>query len=271
MKTATLLAATLVALAGARSLERPLAADEQARVRAHLEGVLEDLRSSPPAGLDDARRAARAETLQWLAEYTDRGVFPHNHVTAETSPIFADPHGTPCAVGYLLLRSGETELVDDIVRTDNRVRVSGLAGDERFERWLHQRGITLDEAARIQPLYEPAGDPRVSAFTVASIGVSAVTVGVSMYAVAAGESARQAGWVEPLAVVGLVGHAGLLMSLYTRDEYPGWSPWLHGAGLFLGTFTLVRHAASAEQDPGERSIEVVPILAPDRVGLALRW
>ncbi|WP_405282473.1 hypothetical protein V3331_09905 [Gaopeijia maritima] len=275
MKTVIVLLAALVALSGARSAAPPSADDERARVRAHLEGVLEQLRTSPPAGLDAPQRAARAETIEWLAEYTERGRYPHNHVTAVTSPIFVDPHGTPCAVGYLLLRSGEHALVDRIVRTDNRVRVAQLAGDEQLGRWLRERGITLEEAARIQPVYEPAGDPGrdpgVSPFTAVSIGVSALTAGVSMYAVSAGESARAAGWVEPLAVAGVVGHGALLMSLYTRDEYPGWAPWVHGAGVLLGALTLRAATAPNEPEPGERSIQVAPILAPDRFGLTLRW
>lgn len=269
----------IVALAGAHSVPTRTVATspvdhEQARVRAHLEGVLEQLRTSPPAGLDAAQRAARAETIEWLAEYTERGLYPRNHVTAVTSPIFVDPHGTPCAVGYLLLRSGERALVDRIVRTDNRVRVPELAGDEQLERWLRERGITLEEAARIQPVYEPAGDPRMSPFTAVSIGVSALTAGVSMYAVSAGESARAAGWVEPLAVAGVVGHGALLMSLYTRDESPGWAPWVHGAGVLLGALTLriaTGPTSPSAPEPGDRSIRVAPILAPDRLGLTLRW
>ena len=67
--------------------------------------------------------------------------------------MFVDEHGTHCAVGYLLKRSGETELIEQVVAADNNVRVMELAGSERFGDWLEDTGLTLAEAAWIQPRY----------------------------------------------------------------------------------------------------------------------
>lgn len=276
MKIGLWLALALIVVGGQRPGEGFPVESEQARVRAHLERTLADLEAHPPSGLDASQRAARTETLRWLAEYTERGGYPHNHVTAGTSPIFVDPHGTPCAVGYLLLRSGETELVEDIVRTDNRVRVAQLEGDPRLERWLDARGLTLAEAARIQPAYQEwplggVGEEPAPTYEIATVGVSAITAGMGTYSLFAGESARDASWTTPVTVAGLIGHTSLLVAHLITDDKPEWSPWVHGVGLLLGSVNLAWVTEPSDASSDERSVQVAPILAPDRVGLRLRW
>jgi len=130
------------------------AAAEVERIRLHLGTVESALRARDTGGLTADQRARRAVALDWLREYRQRGLFPHNHThPGERVPVFVDEHGTHCAVGYLLKRSGETQLVEQVVAADNNVRVMELAGSERFGDWLEETGLTLAEAAWIQPKY----------------------------------------------------------------------------------------------------------------------
>jgi hypothetical protein len=54
----------------------------------------------------------------------------------------------------LLASSGRRDIVDRVARTDNNVRVAQLAGDTAFTAWLDANGLTLAEAAWIQPKYQ---------------------------------------------------------------------------------------------------------------------
>ena len=130
------------------------AAAEVERIRRHLATVESALRARDTGGLSADRRARRAVALDWLREYRLRDLFPHNHThPGRRVPVFVDEHGTHCAVGYLLKRAGEAELVDAVVAGDNNIRVRELAGNARFRTWLEETGLTLEEAAWIQPKY----------------------------------------------------------------------------------------------------------------------
>lgn len=255
------------------------AGTDAARIRAHLYRTLAALEARNLSHLDPGRRAARVETLAWLAEYADRGVYPHNHVVPERTPIFVDPHGTPCAVGYLLLRSGRDDLVRDVVASDNRVRVPDLAGEPRLEAWLDERGLTLDEAAAIQPAYpgDPGfGEEGPSIYEGATVGVSVLTAALASYAIAAPESARRASWTTPVAAGALVGHAWLLLLSANEDvDAPGWAVATHAAGLVAGTILTAYLSSEPTEAPteptGARTLRATPLLAPDRVGFALTW
>lgn len=155
---------------------------EIARVRHHLEGAEAILVSRDEAALSPSQRAARARRVDDLRAYIQRGVFPHNHqeLTSRT-PVFVDEHGTRCAMAFLIERSGEPALVARIARTRNLARIRDLAGDAALASWLVRNGISLDEAARIQPAYGESGPeedrgasvwlPTVTGFALASTGV----------------------------------------------------------------------------------------------------
>ena len=147
-----------------------VAAVEVDRIRLHLGNVEFALRARETDGLSADRQARRAVALDWLREYRQRGLFPHNHThPGARVPVFVDEHGTHCAVGYLLKRSGHTALVNDVVAADNNIRVRELAGNERFRNWLEETGLTLEEAAWIQPTYH-GRDPDTQAEDIALIG-----------------------------------------------------------------------------------------------------
>jgi hypothetical protein len=240
---------------------------EMQRVQAHLAGVEAELRATPTRHLSSAQRRARQETIAWLAEYRRAGVFPHNHVRkGERTPVFVDPHGTPCAVGYLLLRSGEDALVEDIVRADNLVRVPELRGEPRVRAWLAARGITLDEAARIQPWY---GDPppeatftEESGYAGTTVGLSIVTAAAASYALMTEPSSESWPWVESVNVLTAFGH--LVMVVVGNDsdsEAPSWAKNVNAFGAVAGTFVAVDRLRRWTQSRAESgSVAVSPLV-----------
>ena len=126
---------------------------ETRRIQGHLLDVEGVLRRRATDALSASQRERRNAALNWLREYRERGEFPRNHTHAGRVPVFVDEHGTPCAVAYLLQRSGREDLVREIASADNNVYAWELAVDARFSEWLDETGLTLDEAARIQPAY----------------------------------------------------------------------------------------------------------------------
>ncbi|WP_420634902.1 hypothetical protein [Candidatus Palauibacter sp.] len=127
---------------------------ETRRIQGHLLDVERALRGRATGALSAAQRERRNTALNWLREYRERGRYPHNHTHAGGRvPVFVDEHGTPCAVAYLLQRSGRESLVREIASADNNVYAWKLAGDPRFSEWLDETGLTLEDAARIQPNY----------------------------------------------------------------------------------------------------------------------
>ncbi len=126
---------------------------ETRRIQGHLLDVEGVLRRRATDALSASQRERRNAALNWLREYRERGEFPRNHTHAGRVPVFVDEHGTPCAVAYLLQRSGREDLVREIASADNNVYAWELAADARFSEWLAETGLTLDEAARIQPAY----------------------------------------------------------------------------------------------------------------------
>jgi hypothetical protein len=136
---------------------------EQTRVRAHI------LRAETAARAADAPRdpvaaLVRELLLEALREYREDGAFPHNHSRPELGPVFVDEHGTRCAVGHLLALTGEHALVDRIASARNLATVHELADEPALLDWLSAAGLSLEEAALIQPGYSPACGSAVSCF-----------------------------------------------------------------------------------------------------------
>ena len=133
---------------------------EFARVRAHFDTVLAELGSRDLTGLSESQRSKRALLVTTLMAYRDRGAFPKNYDFPDRFvPYFVDRKtGVHCAVAHLLAATGRADIVDRVRRANNNVRVADLAGDTAFVSWLDASGLTLDEAARIQPSYGGARD-----------------------------------------------------------------------------------------------------------------
>ena len=259
----------------------PDAAAERSRIQEHLARVARLMRAAPTSDLTDRQRKARDVALTWLDEYRAAGVFPHNHVDRDGPvPVFVDPHGTPCAVGYLMLRSGHDDLVEEIVSTDNLIRVGELRDDERVRAWLDKHGITLAEAALIQPWYNPsppAPEPEPSStYRPATVGLSLATAALASYTAMLGAD-RGTPWVDALAFGATLGHASLILGAHdTAAEEPTWAVGLNIVGLTVSVasemFRIARRGDAPRSAPEPPSVQAY--VAPGRngteVGLAIR-
>ncbi len=129
---------------------------EVARVRAHLAGAEAEMVSRDVSHLSEAQRLSRALLLEELAAYREDGVFPKNPDFTEMTPYFIDADGVRCAMAHLLEVGGQAELVAKIARERNNAYVEELADEPGLLEWLDAAGITVAEAARIQPTYCPS-------------------------------------------------------------------------------------------------------------------
>jgi len=152
----TIVAAIAIVLAGCADAGDRLR--EIARVRSHLERVERELRASTPAGLNAAQIEKRAMVIQNLHRYINAERYPTNRISQEMTPIFIDGDGARCAVAALLEASGHHALVERIAGTQNLAYVEELKDEPELQAWLTDNGITLAEAARIQPEYTPPTD-----------------------------------------------------------------------------------------------------------------
>jgi hypothetical protein len=94
------------------------------------------------------------KNLERLHAYWVAGHFPQNVDVPARVPHLRDRDGTPCAVAYLVEADGRKDLVDRLAAADNLVVLGPLTGGPLGE-WLAASGLTLEEAARIQPAYDP--------------------------------------------------------------------------------------------------------------------
>jgi hypothetical protein len=134
---------------------------EVARLRAHFDSVLAELNARDVSDLRPSQRVTRAQLVRALEAYRDDGVFPHNHdFPATRMPYFRDEHGTLCAMAHLIASTGREDIVADVVRERNNAYIPDLTEDHRLVAWLDSVGLTVAEAARIQPEY---GGPPVAA------------------------------------------------------------------------------------------------------------
>lgn len=97
-------------------------AGEVERIQSHLKLVESLLRLQDTSHLDDNQLHNRKRNLDVLNNYWQRGEFPQNISRPNSRhPFFIDHHGVPCAVGYLIIKSGHPELAQRISLTQNEL------------------------------------------------------------------------------------------------------------------------------------------------------
>jgi hypothetical protein len=158
---------------------------EVARLRVHFDSVDTELRMRDVSHLSAAQRASRTKLIAWLREYRNAGRFPLNdRFQNRRIPFFRDSRGTLCAMAYLVDRSGRGDIVDHIAKTRNNAYIGQLTDDKALVVWLDASGLSVSEAARIQPAYD--GNPccivaerdRVSTnYAMLSIGLGGSSLG----------------------------------------------------------------------------------------------
>ena len=129
--------------------------NEAERIATHLHLVAAYERSHVPEGLSAEATAQRTTLLDKLDAYADRGVFPQNDVLPVRNPVFIDPHGTACAVGQLMIESGNDGLAKRIQEEMNLAYVHDMRRPD-VQAWAGDHGFTEDELAWIQPGYPPS-------------------------------------------------------------------------------------------------------------------
>ena len=174
LKSAYLLRENLVGWAGTE----PTVTAIRTALQSHFDAVLERLTSQEKSSIELAltrletyrgktwsssqREFWRSELTRYrrlnvdrLARYRDRGLFPQNEGHADFSvPIFVDRHDTACAVGHLMRESGWVGEVAWIANVDLMVYAPDAYSGPLI-RWAMYSGLTLEEAALIQPAYPP--------------------------------------------------------------------------------------------------------------------
>ncbi len=278
----------IAALAVLASLAlRPTAPDsthlrrEVIRLRAHFDSVSGELRDRDVTELSAPQRASRAALIAWLQEYRDAGRFSVNDRFPAATPIFRDPRGTLCAMAYLIDRSGRGDLVDRVAATRNTEYIPRLADDPDLVAWLDSAGLSVAEAARIQPVYDPDNDevpPGVTMASVVTSGASLTSLALNFIhpstasawtGVVGGAAAIAAGllYVEAFASNGITPDGG---GNDGSDALGAASMVIGGAALMVGG---IRLSKPRDADASSVRVQIVPTIIPvadrPRVGLTV--
>ncbi len=129
-------------------------ANDNAAIQRHLELVEQLLRQKTTAHLSNKQRENRTHYLDVLHEYWQRAEFPTNTHHLQRTPYFIDEKGVACAVGFLIIASGETNLAQKIARENNYSYLVSLKEQyPAIKTWAKNNGFTTDELAWIQPCY----------------------------------------------------------------------------------------------------------------------
>lgn len=244
------------------------------RIQVHLEGAERLLRSASTISLNAQQRIARAHNIERLRAYRLRGEFPHNtgH-PGRRMPYFVDNRGVLCAVGFLIAESGGNDLVERIRATRNNARIRELSGDPALVAWLHDAGLTLAEAARIQPAYGYEPDPDVvpSGYAMTTAMASVANGGLIAWNVSGSGRAQGRGYLG-MAVGGLTVALGT-----SRLDEPGDVKALGVWNTIVGATTFVlattrafgkKPKTSATLEPVGSSFAIAPMIGP-APGLAI--
>ncbi|HEX9610952.1 MAG TPA: hypothetical protein VF978_03620 [Gemmatimonadales bacterium] len=279
---AALLAPALVFTAVFAHREGPAGDAERNRLRAHFAEVAAELVARDVSDLLPAQRAARARHIERLQAYARAGVFPHNtDFPGQRVPYFIDRVGTRCAMAYLIEQSGHGDYVHRVAVKTNNAFIANIARDPELAapliRWLDENGLTVEEAARIQPAYDgrpcctvvvPDDPPRVSPQY--ALGTSAVAMigGTSIYLNA---SRPQPKWIGALGVA--TGAFGVTMGFFHLDD-PGANRTLGVVNLGVGaaaTYFGVRGLTGRERRaPAEPPVAaLVPWVSPQGTGVVV--
>jgi hypothetical protein len=146
----------LVGLILALSLARPSDAQPNANV-AQLDGHA-------------ALAKQRALQLQRLREYRLAGKFASDDQGRPAS-VFRDAQGRLCPMAHLIAASGRMDLVDQVVRENNRLQLADVKDGPLWD-WMLTSGLTREEIIRIQGIArlgyesEPIIIPREQAETI---------------------------------------------------------------------------------------------------------
>jgi hypothetical protein len=262
----------------------PVTQSEITRIQEHLRTVESELLRRDLFHLSVRQQSARMQHIQLLREYRERGLFPHNHDNPERQlPFFVDHQGTHCAVAYLLARSGRSDLVQRVAQGRNNAYVAELADDPEMVAWLDSAGLSLQEAARIQPMYNWQPQEETSRVSTEYALLSALSLGFGSVSIATNlPGNREApGWRGAYGLV--IGAYGIALGVPKLDA--GGTPQVLGVlntavgatAALLGARTLWqgsrRHVAAVPENAPASGVTVTaaPLLGVDgRAGVSMQ-
>jgi len=99
--------------------------------------------------------ARRAKVIERLEAYRKAEVFPTDALGLPLG-VFRDDKGVRCPMSELVFLSGRSDLVDAVVKLDNKIRFADINGGPILD-WLLQSGLTQEEAIQIQGAMEYRG------------------------------------------------------------------------------------------------------------------
>jgi hypothetical protein len=207
---------------------------EVARLRAHFDSVDTELQMRDVSHLSAEQRASRTQLIAWLREYRNAGRFPLNDRFQDRRiPFFRDSRGTLCAMAYLVDRSGRGDIVDHIAKTRNNAYIRQLTDDKALVAWLDASGLSVSEAARIQPGYD--GNP-------------CCTIGD-------GHIVAERDRVSTNYALLSIGLGGSSLGTIGFNAF-GPSRTSGGFGLMAGVATIIAGAANLDADPATRRVAI---------------
>ena len=262
-------------------------AREAVRLRGHFATVEQEMLARDLKGLTPAQRVARAELLALLRRYSDEGAFPRNDFhPGKMVPYFRDARGNLCAMAFLIAATGRGDIVDHIARTRNNAYVPELADEPGLATWLTEHGITLEEAARIQPTYggeecctpdecctfRPFTKPSAQYLMISAGSTALSAISIAMNARSADRPPAGRGWnflgLGVGAATVVLGAAKIGDGGAENEAIGAWNLAVGATAAFLGGRALNRQKTAA-QKTAER-LRIVPVaLAGPRPGLGV--
>ena len=126
---------------------------EKKRIKFHLKRVELELLRKDVSNLSEKMKIERRKKIDLLHEYWTREEFPKNtQYPKKRLPHIRDSSGVPCAMAYIIEKSGNSSLVDQLETENNLVYIKDVNEGPLID-WLSESGITKKEAQRIQPTY----------------------------------------------------------------------------------------------------------------------
>ncbi len=243
-----------------------MTSDNNLRIKTHLEYVENLLRQKDVSALSAELQSKRNLLLDLLHEYWSKGIFPKNYDYADQrKPCFIDKEGNICAVGYLVEKTANRKVADNI---NNKHKYDELLtmNDEIVDNWILTNGLTKEECAMIQPTYGPEPVLTYNHIT-PEYGISSSILSglnLSLGTINALQIDKQANKTVP--VIGLITGAGqiVLGSVMFSKEQESWfgvnytnesQNALSMVNIGLGTTTLILSAWNlfTDRNPKEKS------------------
>ena len=127
---------------------------EKELIKLHLKLVVDILRNKDVTHWNKLQQTNRAQLLNELAIYGKKGVFPINTNHKVRTPYFIDELGTACAVGQMIIKSGNEQLAKAISKKFNYKYIEDMP-KAPIKIWAKEHGFTVEELKWIQPGYGP--------------------------------------------------------------------------------------------------------------------